>query len=75
MVFFLLSFVFSLRLTKLETVRFVTVGPLADEIEALCPLTNLRHLEIRQEAVGKLLLQGNWVKGCPPFLKWTSDCL
>ena len=37
----------TLRLTQLECVRFITVGPLADEILALCTLTRLKHLEIR----------------------------
>ncbi|KAG1678057.1 hypothetical protein FOA52_000853 [Chlamydomonas sp. UWO 241] len=36
------------RLTKLEVVRFVTVGPLADEIVALAQLTRLKTLEISQ---------------------------
>ena len=35
------------RLTQLECIRFITVGPLADEILALCTLTRLKHLEIR----------------------------
>jgi len=34
-------------LTLLESVRFITVGPLPDEILALCTLTRLTELEIR----------------------------
>ncbi len=34
------------RLLKLETIKFITVGPLADEILALCTLTRLKSIEI-----------------------------